>query len=77
MANVYFLLSGMGSFLKSQYPDMVDCLSTAKSPQQMQGAIIKNYFADKIHEDPENIFKQNVHFLQWTALEPVRMLMLY
>ena len=42
---------GWVRFLKSQYPDMVDCLSTAKSPQQMQGAIIKNYFADKIHED--------------------------
>ena len=47
---------GWVRFLKSQYPDMVDCLSTAKSPQQMHGAIIKNYFADKIHEDPENIF---------------------
>ena len=40
---------GWVRFLKSQYPDMVDCLSTAKSPQQMQGAIIKNYFADKIN----------------------------
>lgn len=39
---------------------MVDCLSTAKSPQQMQGAIIKNYFADKIHEDPENIFSVSI-----------------
>lgn len=47
---------GWVRFLKSQYPDMTGCLSTAKSPQQMHGAIIKNYFADKIHEDPENIF---------------------
>ena len=39
---------------------MVDCLSTAKSPQQMHGAIIKNYFADKIHEDPENIFSVSI-----------------
>ena len=51
---------GWVRFLKSQYPDMVDCLSTAKSPQQMQGAIIKNYFADKIHEDPENIFRVSI-----------------
>ena len=51
---------GWVRFLKSQYPDMVDCLSTAKSPQQMQGAIIKNYFADKIHEDPENIFSVSI-----------------
>lgn len=47
---------GWVRFLKSQYPDMTGCLSTAKSPQQMHGAIIKTYFADKIHEDPENIF---------------------
>lgn len=26
----------------------------------MQGAIIKNYFADKIHEDPENIFSVSI-----------------
>lgn len=51
---------GWVRFLKSQYPDMTDCLSTAKSPQQMQGAIIKNYFADKIHEDPENIFSVSI-----------------
>lgn len=51
---------GWVRFLKSQYPDMTDCLSSAKSPQQMQGAIIKNYFADKIHEDPENIFSVSI-----------------
>lgn len=51
---------GWVRFLKSQYPDMVDCLSSAKSPQQMQGAIIKNYFADKINEDPENIFSVSI-----------------
>lgn len=51
---------GWVRFLKSQYPDMVHCLSSAKSPQQMQGAVIKNYFADKIHEDPENIFSVSI-----------------
>lgn len=51
---------GWVRFLKSQYPDMTDCLSTAKSPQQMHGAIIKTYFADKIHEDPENIFSVSI-----------------
>ena len=39
---------------------MTGCLSTAKSPQQMHGAIIKTYFADKIHEDPENIFSVSI-----------------
>ena len=44
-------------FMKSQYPDMVSQLSTAKSPQQMFGAITKSYFAEKILEvDPENVF---------------------
>ncbi len=51
---------GWVRFLKSQYPEMTPCLSTAKSPQQMHGAIIKNYFADKIHEDPENIFSVSI-----------------
>ncbi len=32
-------------FLKSEYPDMIDQLSTAKSPQQMFGAIFKTYYA--------------------------------
>ncbi len=51
---------GWVRFLKSQYPDMVENLSTAKSPQQMQGAVIKNYFADKIHEEPENIYSVSI-----------------
>lgn len=43
-------------FIKSQYPDYVDCLSTAKSPQQMFGAVAKSYFAKKIGKDPHKIF---------------------
>ena len=31
---------GWVSFLKSQYPSYADCLSTAKSPQQMFGACL-------------------------------------
>ncbi len=46
---------GWVRFLKSQYPDMVDQLSTAKSPQQMFGAVTKSYFAKKIGVAPENI----------------------
>ena len=46
---------GWVRFLKSQYPDMVDQLSTAKSPQQMFGAVTKSYFAKKIGADPKNI----------------------
>lgn len=51
---------GWVRFLKSQYPDMVDNLSTAKSPQQMQGAITKTYFAKKIGADPDEIFSVSV-----------------
>ncbi len=47
---------GWVRFLKSQYPDMVDHLSSAKSPQQMQGAITKTYFAQQIGVDPSKIF---------------------
>ena len=46
---------GWVRFLKSQYPDMVPQLSTAKSPQQMFGAVTKSYFAEKIGRDPKDI----------------------
>jgi NADP-reducing hydrogenase subunit HndD len=36
-------------FFEHQFPDMKDIPSTAKSPQQMFGAIAKTYFADKIN----------------------------
>lgn len=42
-------------FIKSQYPEMAAHLSTAKSPQQMFGAITKSYFAGKTGVDPEKI----------------------
>lgn len=52
MAHVYLLLPGLGALLKSQYPELTDNLSTAKSPQQMFGAVAKSYFAEKIGVDP-------------------------
>ena len=42
---------GWVKFIKSQYPDM-----SAKSPQQMFGAITKSYYAQKLGVDPEKIF---------------------
>ena len=42
-------------FMKSQYPQYAERLSTAKSPQQMFGAIAKTYFAEKIGVSPEKI----------------------
>lgn len=47
---------GWVRFMKSQYPDMVDQLSTAKSPQQMFGAVAKSYYAELLGVDPEKIF---------------------
>ena len=42
-------------FIKSQYPELVPQLSTAKSPQQMFGALIKSYFAEKMGIEPSKI----------------------
>lgn len=46
---------GWVRFVKSQYPDFVDHLSTAKSPQQMFGAVVKSYFAKKADIDRARI----------------------
>ena len=46
---------GWVRFLKSNFPEMTDNLSTAKSPMQMFGAITKTYFADAIGVDPHKI----------------------
>ena len=46
---------GWVSFAKSQYPELLPQLSTTKSPQQMFGAVIKTYFAQKKGIAPENI----------------------
>ena len=40
---------GWVSFAKSQYPELLPQLSTAKSPQQMFGAVIKTYFAQEMN----------------------------
>lgn len=48
---------GWVRFIKSQYPSMTKQLSTAKSPQQMFGAVAKTYFAEKVLDvDPDDIF---------------------
>ncbi|PKM50133.1 MAG: NADH:ubiquinone oxidoreductase [Firmicutes bacterium HGW-Firmicutes-7] len=37
------------NFIESQFPELIDIPSTAKSPQQMFGAIAKTYFAEKLN----------------------------
>ncbi len=41
-------------------PDFLPNLSSCKSPQQMTGAIIKSYFAEKINTKPENIISVSI-----------------
>jgi NADP-reducing hydrogenase subunit HndD len=42
-------------FFEHNFPEMKDIPSTARSPQQMFGAIAKTYFADKIKVDREKL----------------------
>lgn len=47
---------GWVRFMKLEYPELTCNLSSAKSPQQMFGAVTKTYFAEKIGADPNKIF---------------------
>ncbi len=47
---------GWVKFVEQFYPEFMKNLSTCKSPQQMLGAVIKSYYAEKEKLDPENIF---------------------
>ncbi len=42
-------------FVKEYYPDMVQNISSAKSPQTMLGSMVKTYFAQKINIPAEKI----------------------
>jgi NADH-quinone oxidoreductase subunit G/NADP-reducing hydrogenase subunit HndD len=48
------------SFVETQFPQFIPNLSTCKSPQQMLGALIKSYFADRSQIDPDKIFSVSV-----------------
>ncbi|MBQ2661817.1 MAG: iron hydrogenase small subunit [Clostridia bacterium] len=51
---------GWVKFCEHFYPDFIPNLSTCKSPNQMQGAITKTYYAQKNGLDPKNIFVVSV-----------------
>ncbi len=51
---------GWVRFVKTQYPELVEHLSSAKSPQQMFGAVAKTYFAKKLDVDPSRIFSISI-----------------
>ena len=43
------------NFIETQYPEYLDLPSSAKSPQQMFGAIAKSYFAEKLGVQREQL----------------------
>ena len=51
---------GWIKYCEHYYPDMIDHLSSCKSPQQMFGAITKTYYAEKMGLDPEKIVMVSV-----------------
>jgi NADH-quinone oxidoreductase subunit G/NADP-reducing hydrogenase subunit HndD len=51
---------GWIKFVEQFYPDMIPNLSTCKSPQQMMGAIIKSYFAEREKIDPSKIVSVSI-----------------
>ena len=47
---------GWIKFCEHYFPEMTENLSTCKSPQQMFGAVVKTYYAQKMGWDPKDIF---------------------
>ena len=51
---------GWVNFIELMYPDLLPHLSTAKSPQQMFGALAKTYYAEKSGIDVKNIVSVSI-----------------
>ncbi len=51
---------GWVKFCEMYYPQLLGHLSSCKSPQQMTGAVIKTYYAQKMGIDPKDIFVVSV-----------------
>ena len=47
---------GWIKFCEHYYPDLLENVSSCKSPQQMFGALVKTYYAEKAGIDPKDIF---------------------
>lgn len=47
-------------YVETFHPDFIDSLSTCKSPQQMMGAVIKSYFAEREGIAPSRIFSVSI-----------------
>lgn len=48
--------SGWITFAEKFYPKQLDNLSTAKSPMEILGTLIKTYYAEKMNIDPKDIY---------------------
>lgn len=51
---------GWINYCETYYPDLLNNLSTCKSPQQMFGALVKTYWADKMGIDPAKIYSVSI-----------------
>jgi len=51
---------GWVSFCEHYYPDLIDHLSSCKSPQQMFGAVVKTYYAEHKGIDPKDIVSVSI-----------------
>jgi iron-only hydrogenase group A len=51
---------GWIKFCEHFYPDLLDHLSTCKSPQQMFGALVKTYYAEQAKIDPQDIVSVSI-----------------
>jgi NADH-quinone oxidoreductase subunit G len=51
---------GWIKFMETYFPDLACHVSTCKSPQQMFGALVKTYFAEKENISPEKIVSVSV-----------------
>lgn len=51
---------GWVNFVELMYPDLLDHLSTTKSPQQIFGALVKTYYAEKVKIHPQTIVSVSI-----------------
>lgn len=51
---------GWINFIETFYPEQLGHLSTCKSPQQMFGALVKTYWAEKSNVDPSKIYSVSI-----------------
>ncbi len=51
---------GWIKYCEHYFPEMTENLSSCKSPQQMFGAVLKTYYAEKMGIDPKNIVSVSI-----------------